>query len=432
MIYKFVVVVVLGGLVASAAYLATQRVSTQPAGARFLRQVAWSGRGVWLKADTHTHTQFTDGQSTVSELVSKAIQYGCDAVAVTDHLDSNLKGATPEYFAAVQDARTANPKTVILAGGEWNIPPFGGDEHGVVLVAPAVERSLAEFKRQFDDLRRPTHEASLARDGLRWLAANASVEGTPPVVVYEHPSRADEKSMANADDMRGWRAVNDLVIGFAGAPGHQAMRPYGGYQKEQTIDRWDPVAARLGDAWDVLLGEGLEVWAALAPSDFHTDVGTRFNDYWPCQFGGTWLYAPQRDELGVLQALRAGAFFAEHGNIAREVQMRVSAAGLPRPAGAGEAIAVAPGTSVTVEVHFQMPTEPSRSGGRVDRVEIIAVDSSGSKVVFGGAPDARQTVSHVMRMAKGDVVFRARGFSGPPEGERLAFYTNPVRVSARP
>ena len=37
------------------------------------------------------------------------------------------------------------------------------------------------------------------------------------------------------------------IDGFAGAPGHQGNKPIGSYTyKELPIDRWDPVAARIG------------------------------------------------------------------------------------------------------------------------------------------------------------------------------------------
>jgi hypothetical protein len=404
---------------------------SSPAGPRFVTQVPWAGQGTWLKADTHVHTKFSDGANSVEDVVAKAESFGCDVIAITDHTDHDLKGATPEYFAAIEAARQAHPRMVILGGVEWNLPPWGGEEHATVLVDPSVERKLAEFKEQFDDLGRKTHEAALATAGLKWLAANASANGIEPVVIYQHPSRPDEHSIENVADIKAWRAVNGLVVGFAGAPGHQGDNPIGSYKyKEKPIDRWDPVAARVGDAWDTLLGSGFDVWAADAPSDFHND--RELHDFWPGEFSETWLYAPTRDVAGVLRAYRAGSYFGDHGRFVREVELHVTAPGLPRPAGAGETIAAPAGTSLTADVVLRVPAQAQPAGeNHVDAIEIIAIDASGAKVIASGAPASTgPALSTTVTVADGGVVLRARGYRQLPDGTKVAFYTNPVRVKA--
>jgi hypothetical protein len=254
------------------------------------------------------------------------------------------------------------------------------------------------------------------------------------VAIYEHPSRRNKRSMDAVPMVKGWRAVNDIVVGLAGAPGHQAAKPVGSYGGiEKTIDRWDPIAARIGDAWDALLGDGVDVWAAYAPSDFHDGNLRGQADYSPCEFSETWVYAPDATSAGVLRGLRAGSFFADHGRIVRDVALTVAASGLPRPAVVGETIAVDDGASVVVELSYQVPPEAWRSGANhIDDVELVAIDREGARSIFHAPPAALGPAFSVrFPVSTGGVVFRARGYRLLETGTRLAFYTNPVRVIAK-
>ena len=89
-----------------------------------------------------------------------------------------------------------------------------------------------------------------------------------------------------------------------------------------------------------------------------------------------------RSAAGVLRALRAGSFFADHGRIVREVELRVNTDGLPRAAGAGESIAVAPDATLVAQLTFQVPATAWRSGpNHIDLLELIGIDQSGAKVL---------------------------------------------------
>ena len=403
------------------------------AGATFVRETPWWDHGTWLKVDTHVHTTFSDGGKDIDTILSRAVRAGCDAIGITDHADRNLTAATPAYLAAIERARATHSQTVILGGVEWNPPPHGGQAHVVVLTPPAAERALAIFKNEFDDLGRSSHGDQLALEGLRWLREAATIDGLSPVAIYEHPSREAKSAEEIVRDVRAWRSANDVLVGIAGAPGHQGTKPVGSYNgRLTTVDRWDPVV-QPGNAWDTLLNDGIDVWGAYAPSDFHTDNLAGLADYWPCEFSETWLYAPERTPAGVLRALRAGSFFGDHGRIVREVDLRVNADGLPRPAHVGEAIEVDANTTVTAEMSFVVPERAWRPGtNRIDRVELIAIDRGGVRVVWRGEPQSAATAfSEQVTVGAGGVVLRARGFHVLETGTQLAFYTNPVRVIAR-
>jgi hypothetical protein len=425
------------GAVLVAAMAVAVGVTAQRAGApvaRFVREVPWSQTGQWIAADTHVHTRFSDGGATIPELLDKGTRFGCRALAFTDHADRKLSAATPAYRDAIQAARTAYPNLIVAAGLEWNVPPWGGEEHMTLLLPPGQDEwaTLAQFKDRFDDFQLEDRPKPGADAALRWLDTTTAGQRPRPVVIYNHPSRADAASIQNVDDIRRWRGVNDLVVGFEGAPGHQGREPVGSYSnKEKTIDRWDPVAARPGDAWDTLLQRGIDVTAALANSDFHNQNPNDLNDYWPCEFAESWVKVPDTTVAGLLDALRAGTTFAAHGHIARDVELTISASGLPRPAGVGEVIAVRRDAVVTASLTLTIPElDWKREPNHVDSVELIVVRPSRVDVVtLPIVGRGRQSVSAPLTVGDEGLVVRARGRRIVADGPDLMFYTNPIRVT---
>ena len=408
----------------------------QTAAARFVRQVAWAATGEWVSMDPHVHTRFSDGAATVAEVVAAARKGGCRAIAITDHTDRTLNAATDAWRAEIEQARAANADTVILAGLEWNVPPYNGNEHIGVILPPGPEEwsRLTEFKQRFDDLDRKEGDRPVAAEALKWLA---TVSGSPPpAVIYNHPSRVDAKSMVNVDDLMRWRAINDLVIGFEGAPGHQRYPRIGGYTvAEPAIDRWDPVVARPGDAWDTLLGRGVDVHAAIAGSDFHNDNPRDLNDQWPCDFAETWLRIPERTGAGVVRALRAGTTVAVHGKIARDVTLAVELPGLPRPALAGEVVEARPGSTATATMRMVVPPQDwEGQPNAINAVEFIVIRPGNVEVLsVPVAGTGVQTVRQTVAVPAGGVVIRARGRRVVADGPDLMFYTNAIRIgTARP
>ncbi len=398
----------------------------------FVRKTEWMDSGVWMKVDTHIHTTFSDGAHSVSVVAAKAREFGCDAIAITDHGDQNLKGASLEYAEAIEVARREHPELLILAGLEWNVPPWKGDTHATVLMpgGPDEFLQLADFKSQFDDFKRTEQTEHLAEQAIRWLESVETADDSRPVVILNHPSRKTASATEAGQQFQTMLDDSAVTIGFEGAPGHQKGKQLGAYKGPvMPIDRWDPVAAEVGGIWDQQLGSGSDVWGALATSDFHNER----DDYWPGEFSETWVYAPERTSAGVLSALRAGSYFGSHCGIVRELEISVAADGLERPARAGESIVAEVDTPLEIEVSGTVSAIGAfGQEGRIDSIELIVTDSSGTRIVtLTGPYKDRIQVEHVMGLPRGGIVIRARGRHEVLNGPDLLFYTNPVRVTSR-
>jgi hypothetical protein len=385
---------------------------------------------VWLKADLHTHTRFSDGAHSVDEIVRGAQKNGCDVVAITDHSDGNLKAATTEYFEAIRNAREQNPETIIITGLEWNVPPGKGQEHATILFPDSMETldTLAPFKNRFDDQNKTGENPELAIQGFAALTPE-NRSALAPVIFFNHPSRSPTSTSAPAqmfDVLK--RTAPLLLIGFEGGPGHQRGTPLGAYPTNATLlDRWDPLVASPDGAWDRWLRTGLDVWGAIADSDFHDER----DDFWPCEFAATWIYAPDRTIDGVLRAMHAGSFFAEHGHIVSEVELRVQVTGSPRPVVSGETIMLRAGDQATVSLQMRVPPLDYRGHeNRIDDVELFGISAAKTTVLFDGPPGHPDAFKTTVTVPDGGLVLRARGRHLIDREPAQMFYTNPIRISA--
>lgn len=396
---------------------------------RVVNGIEWSGRGTWLKADLHTHTKLSDGGLTVEQVVAAAAGNGCDVVAITDHADGGLRAATPDYVDGIRSARSQTAGVTVITGLEWNLPPGKGLEHATVLFPGNSEdlSTLAAFKARFDDFTKEGENPSLALEGLAALTPRDR-SSVAPIVIINHPSRRPHSTSAprlTVDRLK--RAAPSILVGLEGAPGHQQGVPLGSYPADvQLIDRWDPVTAEVGGAWDTWLRSGLDIWAAIANSDFHGR-----GDFLPCEFASTWVYAPDRSVDGVIRALRAGSFFAEHGHIVTEVELRAEFDGLNRPFVPGETVAAAAGTRVNVTLKMKVPAQDyAGHDNRIDAVELVGISSQETRVLFSGAPGSPEAFHVVVPVPAGGIVLRARGRRGSGNEQALMFYTNPIRIVA--
>lgn len=419
-------------MLAGLALLGCQKSVSLPRAA-FVRSINWAGSGVWLKADTHVHTKFSDGNVSLAEVVRRADSFGCNVLAITDHADSDRSATSEDYFLALEKARKTYPQMALLAGLEWNVPPWHGREHAALLIPPGVHerKLLRDFQVLFDDYQKSGRDPSLAVNAVNWLKEHSYGIGGLPVVFYNHPGRKRLAHEAFDKELAGLAAGSEIFVGFEGGPGHQESAPIGAYEGGQpTIDRWDAAVARVGGSWDELLMKQQPIWGALATSDFHSADPLRPDDFWPGQFSETWLYAASPTPQAALEALRCGSFFGAHGHIARNVQLQVATDQLPRPAVAGEAIQVMPGTKVRVSLEMVVPDHDWRGDKNViDEVELIAVTKNEATAIYRQRPTPGKTALEVeIQVPAGGIAFRARGRRAFADADDLLFYTNPVQV----
>ncbi|UUM32274.1 PHP domain-containing protein [Vibrio japonicus] len=397
--------------------------------------IPWVSEGTWLSVDTHIHTKHSDGGFTITAIAEKALEFGCDAIAITDHADGNLTAGTLSYFREIEAIDRIYPELSIISGLEWNLPPYEGREHATILF-PQEESSAvlaSQFREQFDDYKNASSPFVSVLDGLKWLETSFKPYPVLPAVFYNHPSRKASNLREIRRNAIDWQK-NHVFLGFSGAPGHQRMpaERIGAYKtKLKTVDRWDPIVAEVGGVWDTLLGKGVALWGARAPSDFHGPNG----DYWPCQFSETKVYARDNSINSIIEALHKGAFFGSHGKVVRDIEFTVNNHFLSRPAVMGETITTLKGTDLEISIEISLNGINWKGApASLDEVELIVISGDGvmSKIYNAKDHTNEPVVTIVVSdiKASGDMAIRWRGRSIQKGNRDYMFYTNPIFIKA--
>lgn len=392
-----------------------------------LEQVHWASQPATLIFDHHTHSRYSDGALNLQDLMSAADRGGCDAIAITDHSDIR-ESLSNRKFAEIDRLRTQYPDMLILAGMELEMPSYEGREHVNILPSPMVERAL--LSALMDELYSDRVQDPVRLDE-RMLTLMESLGGKNhnALAIYNHPSRKDTSPSENLEDFRRWHAASSSLIGMSGAPGHQQSDTIGSYNGPfLTQHRWDPAIAKIGGAWDQLLDEGYSVWGAIASSDYHNDN----MDYAPCAFSRIHVAAPTRDYRGLMAGMIAGTFWADHGGLLEQLQLRLDVMGVPQP--------LYPGANAQIAVDDSLATvtlKLRRGPKHVEqalRYDLISNCSTGEATLIDSGylmPDA----DSVQRLLAIDLDagmvrchLRARIINETLDGEQLAAYTNPIRL----
>ncbi|WP_410540008.1 PHP domain-containing protein [Streptomyces sp. KL2] len=340
-----------------------------------------NGKLLWLAGDHHIHTQYSsDGMYRVADQVRNGARHGLDWMVITDHGNANhVRIGVEKVNPDIRRARAEFSDSLVFQGLEWNIP---GAEHGTVFVHPgAGEVSvLKQFEADYDggvtgtSGSSPRNEA-LAIAGLDFLARQVRRRKIKDALMLaNHPAR---RGVDSPHEIRGWRdAQPAIAIGMEGAPGHQAAgipAPHGpgsargyyggapgadswpGYPAEsyRTWGGFDWMTATVGGLWDSLLAEG-KPWWITANSDSHVNWGdlsrrpadTDFNtnghhgdpvysggpnltagDFWPGQYSRTHVGARNFSYAAVMEGLREGRVWVDHGGLISGLDARLRSGG---------------------------------------------------------------------------------------------------------
>ncbi|RSM91516.1 histidinol-phosphatase [Kibdelosporangium aridum] len=420
----------------------------------------------WLSGDHHVHTQYSnDGKYRVADQVRHADTYGLDWLVITDHGNATharigVEKVNPDIVAA----RDRFPSTLVFQGLEWNIPAA---EHGTVFVHPGQNEValLRQFETSFDGGVRgatastPANEA-LAIAGIDFLAdAVRRRTVRDALMLANHPAR---KGIDSPHEIRNWRdAQPHIAVGMEGAPGHQAAgiaaptgmgrarglydgspgpQSFAGYPLEsyRTFGGFDWMTATVGGLWDSLLAEG-KPWWITANSDSHhvyTDtaaVGPGSNyeangkqadpvyrgsidlgegDFWPGYYSRTHVGANDFSYAAVMNGIRAGRIWVDHGQLIDGIDVRVRTVGRWAHSSAtlGGVLHAKPGTQVELVITIDLATQPNWAQfvPRLARVDVIQGDVTGpaaDRDTFT-APRTRVVKSFDTTAASGTVSFK--------------------------
>ena len=405
----------------------------------------------WLAGDHHIHTQYSsDAQYRVLDQVQHGSAYGLDWMVITDHGSlTHAKIGVEKVNPDIVRARDVfGDQTLVFQGLEWNIPAA---EHGTVIVHPGKNEVavLKEFENTFDGVVNSRTASTAANEqhaleGLDFLAASVAKRRVDDAAFFaNHPAR---KGLDSPHEIRGWRDRQPTIaLGMEGAPGHQAAgikKPYGpgsgrgyydntpsadsfaGYPLESyiTYGGFDWMTSTVGGLWDSLLAEG-KPWWITANSDSHqiylddsvrsgtsaeftangrygdpvhgtTGPNTTYGDFWPGYYSKTHVGAAKFTYAAVLDGLRAGRVYVDHGGLVGAVDVTVRSRGDRRPGSPlGSVVTPRRGARLELAITIQRASLPNWAQfvpqlNRVDVIRGSVTGATGDRDAFL-APDTK-------------------------------------------
>ncbi|MDI6098233.1 PHP domain-containing protein [Actinoplanes sp. NEAU-A12] len=384
----------------------------------------------WLAGDHHIHTQYSsDGQYRVLDQAQKGHAYGLDWLVITDHGSAtHAKIGVDKVNPDIVKTRSELPGLLTFQGLEWNIPAA---EHATVFVHPGRNEVdvLKRFENAYDGSLQPAtntvaQNEAMAIAGIRFLGEQVRRRKIDGALFFaNHPAR---RGVDSPHEIRNWRDADPTVaVGFEGAPGHQAAgipapngrggarglydnnpsaASYPGYPLEsyRTWGGFDWMTATVGGLWDSLLAEGKAWWITVNSdshvnyldqtergpgSDFNANgryndpvyngsINTQAGDFWPGYYGRTNVGSSSFSYRSVMDGLRAGRVWVDHGRLIKGLDARVRVTGDRRASTGtplGGVLTVKRGTSTELVLELDLQDVPNWAGfiPALKRVDVI-------------------------------------------------------------
>lgn len=357
------------------------------------------------------------------------------------HAKLGVEKVNPDIVAA----RRAHRDMLVFQGLEWNIPAaehgtvFVAPGRHEVDVLKQFENGYDGGVRGAT-ASTPANEA-LAIAGLGFLADQVAEGRTDDALMLaNHPAR---KGIDSPHEIRAWQeARGRIAVGMEGAPGHQAggiseedLGPGGGrggydnspgsgsfaaypLESYRTWGGFDWMTSTVGGLWDSLLAEGRPWWIT-ANSDSHQvyadwsvnpvdndreapwdaaghtfenfgrygdpvhggRIQTGNSDFWPGYYSRTHVGAARAGYGAVMDGIRAGRIWVDHGSLVDAVDVRVrSTAAAAREATLGGSLTSRTGDDIEVTITVTLASGPNAAQLRPElaRVDLIAGQVTGA------------------------------------------------------
>ncbi|OPC79131.1 histidinol-phosphatase [Embleya scabrispora] len=303
------------------------------------------------------------------------------------------------------------------------------------------------------DPKTPANEAK-AVEAIRWLGQRRREGFVEDVLVLaNHPSRL---GIVSPHELRAWHDADpSIFLGFEGAPGSQANADpawvkyregqsgpgtfqRGEYQNAPSPQSWprypiesyrtfggfDWMTATVGGMWDALLSEG-RLWSVTSNSDNHRtmfdtyadgdyppgrgfdDLGSKplpkdtgvpqpGSDFWPGQFSRTHVGVERFGYRDVMNGLRAGRVWVDHGQLLDGLDVwMVADNGRSEPVTLGGRLPLSANRGATLYIRVTTASRPNYHGvvPTLAHVDVITGTVTGKSRDADAwqAPDARVT-----------------------------------------